>query len=668
MDKVKVFLEKYVEWLALGIGAAFLLYMIYANVVEEPVTSVVGPSQAVPPSQIDPMVWDTVGKTVAAKVKPTAETQPVFEVPTFPAVKTVLSAPPGPVLPKSGFAQVPPFKPLIISPAVIEQQNPDAITKLPTAPAPISIVTSHGHTNVIAAAPGQESQAAGSPSMATDVQWISYGSSIPTNQIQDAFKAVKITPEFNKTVVLRVYGEREIKQDDGNWSAPEPVGVPAIEAGPPLPPLPAETAPAAAADGTPPDQALLDGWRKDVDAYKAFADANPIPIMEPVLFRWQQGDVGDAWYVPGTAQKADAMELRDEEFDPSKYKTVNDVPDEFKKRWEDWHKAQFPQQPKVNTGTNGTNPNGTGTGQTGQTGQTQGKRGGKGGKNVLDDPDRPIEIAAGGGSGGGGGGGGYSPPDNSDVPRPAQRNDRPADVTPAPQVPGQPPSQEPSDANLDAYNAKLPRPGTFDPSRQPNLFVWGHDDQVQPGKTYRYRMRYMIMNPVATTTGVCNPQSLADTFSITSPFSEWSEPVVVEADANFYAVKTSGERSVTFDIYHWKSGVWQKQEVTALPGDMIGHKDPATGTDFTTGWTLLDVRDSTTVSADDRAILLVSENGTIKRRDVSTDRRTVKRQDLEKIIADAAAKANPGAGTPPAQPAAPRPMPGQPANKPRYGM
>jgi hypothetical protein len=665
MDKVKVFLEKYVEWLALGVGAAFLLYMVYANLVQEPVTSTVD-NQQVAPSQIDPLVWDRLAKPFAARIKPPAETQPVFDVPSFPTVSTVLTAAPEPMLPKSEFAQVPTFKPLMYSPKVIEEQNPDAITKLPAAPAPSGIFTSHGHTNVVSGS-GNEPQSAGSVSSAIDVQWISVGSYIPTDQIQTAFNAVRIGKEFDKTLVLRVYAEVETKQDDGSWSAPVPVAMPTLGSMPPLPPMPAETVPAAPADGTAPDPNLVDQWRKDVDAYKAFADANPGPIMEPVLFRWTQGDVGDAWYVPGTPGKTDSMELRDEAFDPTKYKNVNDVPEQFKDQWEKWNQTQIQQKAKTNTGT-GSIPNQTNTNQPSQPQQKRSSGGGKGGKGVVEDPDRPIEIAAGGG---GGGGGGYTPPNNSDLPRATRRENRAPDANPIPQQPpqAQPASQEPNDAAFDTMNGKLPHPGTFDPSHQPSLFVWAHDDQVQPGKTYRYRMRYAIMSPVAMTTGVCNPQSLADTFSLTSPFGEWSEPVVVEADANFYAVKGTGDRSITFDIYHWKSGVWQKQEVTAYAGDMIGHKDAVTGTDFTTGWTLLDVRDSTTSNVDDRAILLVSENGTIRRRDISTDRRTVKRQDLEKIVTDAATKAtggSPTGNTPAAQPGGvPKVSPGQVPTK-RY--
>src|SRR4051794_33246418 len=57
MEKVMNILEKYAQWFALGIGALFLIYMVYAYVVNPPVTVKVDPTSGeLLPGQVDPYV------------------------------------------------------------------------------------------------------------------------------------------------------------------------------------------------------------------------------------------------------------------------------------------------------------------------------------------------------------------------------------------------------------------------------------------------------------------------------------------------------------------------------------------------------------------------------------------------------------------------------------
>ena len=72
----------------------------------------------------------------------------------------------------------------------------------------------------------------------------------------------------------------------------------------------------------------------------------------------------------------------------------------------------------------------------------------------------------------------------------------------------------------------LPPAGEFDPRMAPEPTVgWAHDDTVQPGKSYRYKVRYKIKNPVFQIFNITQPKSLSNVFAITSPDSNWSEPV-----------------------------------------------------------------------------------------------------------------------------------------------
>ena len=68
-------------------------------------------------------------------------------------------------------------------------------------------------------------------------------------------------------------------------------------------------------------------------------------------------------------------------------------------------------------------------------------------------------------------------------------------------------------ANANNANAAVP-PGT--------IVGWAHDWKPEPGKTYRYMVRYKIQSPVWATVNVTKPKTLADQFSILSGASAWN--------------------------------------------------------------------------------------------------------------------------------------------------
>jgi hypothetical protein len=188
--------------------------------------------------------------------------------------------------------------------------------------------------------------------------------------------------------------------------------------------------------------------------------------------------------------------------------------------------------------------------------------------------------------------------------------------------PGFPQSAPPVAGSTAGAAALLPA-GSFDPSQQAPFKVWAHDATAEAGHTYRYMMKYVITNPVWRSTNLCDPQSLAEVFSIVSADSAWTADVNVESDTSFYAIEAKGH-GIHFDIFKWKDGVWKMQDIPqASPGDMIGGIDTTTGikTDFTTGWTLVDVRDDPRDDTN-KIILLVSENGTIKKKELNIDQRS----------------------------------------------
>jgi hypothetical protein len=184
-----------------------------------------------------------------------------------------------------------------------------------------------------------------------------------------------------------------------------------------------------------------------------------------------------------------------------------------------------------------------------------------------------------------------------------------------------------------AAQAPIPT-GEFDPSKfnQPTL-VWVHDFSVTPGKTYKYKLRYRIRNPLfGVTNAAKNPQD-ANVFALISKDSDWSKPVTVPAKTNFFVARNIvvGATSVQFEVFHWENGVQHSTFFTVSPGDTIGA--PKDGVDYSTDWTLVGFQNdprSGTVQ-----ILLVDQSGTMTTRSSQADQANP----LYKTLKDAASMA-----------------------------
>jgi len=84
--------------------------------------------------------------------------------------------------------------------------------------------------------------------------------------------------------------------------------------------------------------------------------------------------------------------------------------------------------------------------------------------------------------------------------------------------------------------------------------VWANDDSVVPGKTYQYRMRAAVFNPVYSQASVKDEKAR---WALDFP-SEWSEPtdeVAVPPIVEFFFVGTFGER-VNLELHRWIHGQW----------------------------------------------------------------------------------------------------------------
>jgi hypothetical protein len=205
----------------------------------------------------------------------------------------------------------------------------------------------------------------------------------------------------------------------------------------------------------------------------------------------------------------------------------------------------------------------------------------------------------------------------------------------------------------------LPQPGTdyptgdFDPTdtAQPQPWkgkeveIWQHDDDVKAGKTYRYKMRYRLKNPIFGT-NAGEPPALAEQFSLDSEFSDWTTPITVPSLVNFFVAGgvVQGRSTVAFEVFRWDQGQQKMERFDVAPGDLVGGE--RNGVNFITDWTVVDFRQDP--RANDHQILLVNnKDGSVVARSFGTDRNDRLYIALKKQVEDAKAAeraASPAAG------------------------
>ncbi len=142
------------------------------------------------------------------------------------------------------------------------------------------------------------------------------------------------------------------------------------------------------------------------------------------------------------------------------------------------------------------------------------------------------------------------------------------------------------------------------PENEQQPAVWFHDDAVQPGKTYRYRMRVNLWNRyVGRRSSLRNPEQ-ADQPVLVGEWSLPSAPITVAPKRHFFVTGPSfGEPAARVDVFTWHKGNWLRENFIVRAGEVIGEvKDVKAGkinedgravrepVDFTTDALVLDVR------------------------------------------------------------------------------
>ncbi|MEJ2703248.1 MAG: hypothetical protein P8Z79_12480, partial [Sedimentisphaerales bacterium] len=104
------------------------------------------------------------------------------------------------------------------------------------------------------------------------------------------------------------------------------------------------------------------------------------------------------------------------------------------------------------------------------------------------------------------------------------------------------------------------------------LTFWAHDDTVEPRKTYRYRIRLGVFNPVAGTDKLDekNRQHKNDVI-LWSDFSEVTKPVKIMGRLYFFANSIrEADKAISVEVSKLALGRWHSHDFWVRGGEVIG--------------------------------------------------------------------------------------------------
>lgn len=166
--------------------------------------------------------------------------------------------------------------------------------------------------------------------------------------------------------------------------------------------------------------------------------------------------------------------------------------------------------------------------------------------------------------------------------RPAQtRPTGPRDMEPPVEATREVTTRRPAERTLqnverDRQNAILKKTTRLDSLREPAM-IWVHDDTVQPGQTYEYRIRIGVFNPITGKDWFQKDQAaFKDQTVIWSAYSEPTEDIQIPKMLHVFPMETVKNDSKTVDgvkveVAKYYMGQWQSHEFDVYPGQTIGY-------------------------------------------------------------------------------------------------
>ncbi len=230
-------------------------------------------------------------------------------------------------------------------------------------------------------------------------------------------------------------------------------------------------------------------------------------------------------------------------------------------------------------------------------------------------------------------------------------------------------------------------PRKYRPEDAPgSIPIWVHDCSVEPGRTYQYRLRVVLFNPLCGSEQA--ERAVRRQGWLTGEWSQWSKPVKTLQDRYFFFTGVSSAiaskpSQARLQVYAWERGYWFTQLFYGDEGEAIGGpKDmpdpaasPASGTrrsadlasprlvrpgrtrpqppairpkikvDFSTGWTIVEFNaevqvkrpvegnpdEFETVTADE-LVVKNDQTGQTEKRYSDIDKDDPQKQDLDERI------------------------------------
>jgi hypothetical protein len=612
MQKALKILEQNAEWIAMGLGGLWVLLIVWKYVLTPPVVSL-GKGTTLHPSEVDlevshaatalanemnrkdvpkmpgidfaeqfaksmestmpmPLAFAPIDSPAASKPLVVG---PGGDVPNGP---TLLAALPGPLVPTD--ASLIAGRSMIVKPVPAANANNNGAVPAPAVPvAPVPLVNPVGGAPIV-------------PINGVDKVWVTVFGLVDYASWDTLFKEAKL-PDWlgGQKEFLEVQIERQEVGPDGT-PVGQPVRVKPVTLNEP------------AAD-----------WKTDPDQFLDWADKNQVPIIQPVFYQVVSGDM---WKTPemAAAEAANPANLNGQTstpwlgpdgtfnakqfLDATKAMTPKDALDArlkltpeqrrevTKEEQDEKDKDRTNHPPTVRPGTGRPNTDTRGGGVRGGGGGVRG--GGVRGGNDITDPSIFREILA------------QAAPGNV-APihgRPNAGGRRPLPTGPGPYQGGFQPRPE------------FQQAGAVNQDPNGKIHIWAHDDSVESGKTYVYRIRVIYKNPVYKTQNIAQPAltqqlGIPDFADPAAGWSEWSKPVTIPQLINFWLASNVGANTnaVRFRVRKWQNAKANDKEFTVQVGDMIGGLDKATGVDYSTGWILDDARP---ISANDCRATLANES------------------------------------------------------------
>ncbi len=209
MDQVKAFLEKHVQWIALGVGGLVFMWAVWAYVIDPASIVVEVDKQMAGPGTVDDRILNGSAADLQGKIEGPPGVVPdppdlnlVFEENwRLPATTRLIAA-----------GKAAPVGPL---PPVDELGSANPNTKVAVAPSiPPMIVTGVGSGLAFVNVPGPD----GTPGQNEDITFSVVRFEVPMAALRTKFGAVGLAPNIANTSILDARLVRQRRMPDGSWS------------------------------------------------------------------------------------------------------------------------------------------------------------------------------------------------------------------------------------------------------------------------------------------------------------------------------------------------------------------------------------------------------------------------------------------------------------------